>query len=55
MNIKRVGIELAKQVLQVHGVDNQEKVVLRKQLRNHWITLRIYCLPCFIGLEARKQ
>lgn len=32
MNIKRVGIELAKQVLQVHGVDNQEKVVLRKQL-----------------------
>jgi len=33
MNIKRIGIDLAKQVFQVHGVDNQEKVVLRKQLR----------------------
>ena len=33
MNIKRVGIDLAKQVFQVHGVDDQEKVVLRKQLR----------------------
>jgi transposase len=33
MNIKRIGIDLAKQVFQVHGVDGQDKVVLRKQLR----------------------
>jgi transposase len=33
MNIKRIGIDLAKQVFQVHGVDAQEKAVLRKQLR----------------------
>lgn len=33
MNIKRIGIDLAKQIFQVHGVDGQEKVVLRKQLR----------------------
>ena len=33
MNIKRIGIDLAKQVFQIHGVDGQEKVVLRKQLR----------------------
>ena len=25
MNIKRIGIDLAKQVFQVHGVDGQEK------------------------------
>ena len=29
MNIKRIGIE-AKQVFQVHGVDDHETVVLRK-------------------------
>jgi transposase len=28
MNIKRVGIDLAKQVFQVHGVDAREKTVL---------------------------
>jgi transposase len=42
MNIKRVGIDLAQQVFQVHGVDSREKVVLRKQLRRHncWITFK---------------
>ena len=33
MNIKLIGIDLAKQVFEIHGVDGQEKVVLRKQLR----------------------
>lgn len=28
MNIKRIGLDLAKQVFQVHGVDFQEKAVL---------------------------
>ena len=32
MNIKRIGIDLAKQVFQVHGVDGQEKAVLRLSL-----------------------
>ena len=32
MNIKRIGIDLAKQVFQLHGVDHNEKVVLKKQL-----------------------
>ena len=32
MNIKPVGIDLAKQVFQVHGVDSQKKAVLRKKL-----------------------
>ena len=35
MNIKRVGIDLAKQVFQVHGVDYQDKAMLRKQLRRN--------------------
>ena len=32
MNTKRVGIDIEKQVFQVHGVDYQDKIVLRKQL-----------------------
>jgi transposase len=33
MNIKRVGIDLAKDVFQAHSLDSQEKVILRKQFR----------------------
>ena len=31
MNIKRVGIDLAKQVFQVHGVDYQDMVISEKE------------------------
>ena len=53
MNIKRIGIDLAKQVFQVHGVDNQEKAVLRKQLRRAQMLDYFQKLPpCLIGMEA---
>jgi transposase len=53
MNIKRVGINLAKQVFQVHGVDNHDKAVLRKQLkRGQFLSFFAELLPCLIGLEA---
>jgi transposase len=53
MNIKRVGIDLAKQVFQVHGVDNHDKAVLRKQLKR-WRFLSFFAElpPSLIGLEA---
>jgi len=53
MNIKRVGIDLAKQVFQIHGVDGLEKVVLRKQLRRAQLLDYFKKLPrCLIGMEA---
>ena len=53
MNTKRVGIDLAKQVFQVHGVDYQDKVVLRKQLRrNQMLSFFATLSPCLIGMEA---
>lgn len=53
MNIKRVGIDLAKQVFQLHGVDGLEKVVLRKQLRRAQLLGYFKQLPpCLIGMEA---
>jgi transposase len=33
MKITTVGIDLAKNVFQVHGIDERGKAVLRKQLR----------------------
>jgi len=53
MNIKRIGLDLAKQVFQVHGVDHEEKGVLRKQLRRNQMLIFFAKLsPCLIGMEA---
>jgi len=53
MNITQVGIDLAKLVFQVHGVDARGKVVLRKQLKRQQIGAFFARLaPCLIGLEA---
>jgi transposase len=43
MKITTVGIDLAKNVFQVHGIDERGNAVLRKQLRRaQWrISLRI--------------
>ena len=53
MNITTVGIDLAKNVFQVHAVDERGKAVLRKQLRRTQV-VRIFANlpPCLIGMEA---
>jgi transposase len=33
MQVTTIGLDIAKNVLQVHGIDAAEKVVVRKQLR----------------------
>src|SRR3546814_410532 len=53
MQITTIGIDLAKDVFQIHGVDAQGKVVLRKQLRRVQMTSFFVNLPpCLIGMEA---
>lgn len=53
MKVTRIGIDLAKQVFQVHGVDEQGKKVLRRQLRRHQLLAFFSNLPvCLIGMEA---
>ena len=44
MKITRIGIDLAKQVFQVHGVDERGKPVWKRQLR------RTQVLPLFANL-----
>jgi transposase len=53
MNITTIGIDLAKNVFQVHGVDARGKVVVRKQLRRGQLAPFFVNLPpCLIGMEA---
>ncbi len=53
MKITTVGIDLAKNVFQVHGVDERGKAVLKKQLkRNHLLVFFSNMPPCLIGMEA---
>jgi transposase len=53
MNITQVGIDLAKLVFQVHGVDSRGKVALRKQLKRSQVAEFFAQLaPCLIGMEA---
>ncbi|MDH6153370.1 MULTISPECIES: IS110 family transposase [Paraburkholderia] len=53
MKITTVGIDLAKNVFQVHGVDEHGKTVLRKQLkRDQVVAFFANITQCLIGMEA---
>lgn len=53
MDITRIGIDLAKQVFQIHGVDRHGKVMVRKQLRRSQMIAYFSKLPpALIGMEA---
>lgn len=55
MKLIRVGVDLAKNVFQVHGVDRSEKAVWRKKLgRADWFNALLERIEpgCVIGMEA---
>jgi transposase len=53
MKITTVGIDLAKNVFQVHCVDEHGKTVLRKQLKRDQVVAFFANIPqCLIGMEA---
>ncbi len=53
MKITTLGIDLAKNVFQVHGVNEHGKAVLRKQLRRSEVgAFFAQREPCLIGMEA---
>ena len=53
MTITTIGIDLAKEVFQIHGVDMDGKTVLRKQLRRSELAKYFANLePCLIDMEA---
>src|ERR671922_43045 len=51
--ITTIGLDLARQVFQVHGIDADGMTVLRKQLRRSQVLSFFSRLaPCLIGMEA---
>jgi transposase len=53
MEIVRIGLDLAKYVFHLHGVDARGKIVLRKTLRRSGVAPFFANLPhCLVGMEA---
>jgi transposase len=53
MNVVRIGLDVAKNVFQVHGVDEIGAVVVRRRLRRSEVIAFFAQLPrCRVGLEA---
>ena len=53
MQIVRIGLDLAKYVFDVHGVDVHGKIVVRKTLRRAAVSTFFANLPpCLVGMEA---
>jgi transposase len=53
MQITTIGLDLAKNVFQVHGVDSEGRVVVRRKLRRAKVREFFARLaPCLIGMEA---
>lgn len=53
MKISTIGLDIAKNVFQVHGVDEAGAIVVRKQLRrSQVVTFFAKLPPCLVGIEA---
>lgn len=53
MNCKRIGLDIAKRVFQLHGVDEKDKIVLTRKLkRNEMKTFFSQLPPCEVVMEA---
>ncbi len=53
MKITTIGLDIAKQVFQIHAADAEGRVVLRKRLRRNQLAAFFANLPpCVVGLEA---
>jgi transposase len=51
--IKTVGLDIAKSVFQVHGIDVAGNVVVRRQLKRRYVLAFFEKLnPCLVGIEA---
>ncbi|MEL6415573.1 MAG: IS110 family transposase [Pseudomonadota bacterium] len=53
MEIVRIGLDLAKSIFEVHGVNAKDEAVLKKTLRRDAVTQFFADLPpCIVGMEA---
>ncbi len=51
--ITTIGLDIAKSVFQVHGIDAEGTVILRRQLKRRYVLVFFQKLPpCLVGIEA---
>jgi transposase len=51
--ITTIGLDIAKSVFQVHGVDANGQVVIRRKLKRRYVLAFFQKLPaCLVGIEA---
>src|SRR5215475_5572628 len=51
--VKTIGLDIAKSIFQVHGVDADGQVVIRRKLKRRYVLAFFEKLPpCLIGMEA---
>ena len=50
--ITTIGLDIAKSVFQVHGVDADGQVVVSRQLLRYVLAFFQKLLPCLVGIEA---
>src|SRR5271169_700279 len=51
--ITTIGLDIAKSVFQVHGIDAEGTVILRRQLKRRYVLIFFQKLPpCLVGIEA---
>jgi transposase len=51
--VTTIGLDIAKSVFQVHGIDAEGKVVIRRQLKRRYVLAFFRGLPpCLVGIEA---
>lgn len=53
MEVTTIGIDIAKRIFQIHGVDERGKTVLKKKLMRDQVLIFMANLPqCLVGIEA---
>ena len=51
--VRTIGLDIAKSVFQVHGVDAKDRVIIRRQLKRRYVLAFFQKRPpCLVGIEA---
>ena len=51
--VTTIGLDIAKSAFQVHGIDAEGKVIIRRQLKRRYVLVFFEKLPpCLVGIEA---
>ena len=54
--VTEIGLDIAKSVFQVHGIDAAGQVVIRRHLKRRYVLAFLEKLPaCLVGIEDRAS